>query len=135
MQVKARCDRQNVASNPTNDRRHDTAHRKASDNRTCGNSQDLEHIDTEYCPAVGACHFQRGNACALAGEVTAHAIADADARDDQRGEANQRKELAHTLNKAPCAGCTVGAIRNVPTRRGELRLKRFGDGGGVFVCG
>ena len=135
MQVKARCDRQNVASNPTNDRRHDTAHRKASDNRTCGNSHDLEHIDTEYCTAVGACHFQRGNACALAGEVAADAIANANACNDQRGKANQCKELAHTLNKAPCAGCTVGAICNVPARRRELRLKRFCDGGGVFVCG
>ena len=123
MQVKARCDRQYVTSHPANDHRHNATHRKAGDNRTCGHGQDLKHIDAEYCPAVRASNLQCRNAGALTGEVTADAIADANARNNQGGKADKRQELAHTLNKAPCAGCTVGTIRNVPTRRRELRLK------------
>ena len=135
MQVKARCDRQYVASNPANDHRHNTTYRKAGDNRTCGNGQDLKHIDAEYRPAVCARNLQCRNAGALAGEIAADAVADANARDDQGGKADKRQELAHTLNEAPCAGCTVGTIRNVPTRRRELRLKCLCYGGCVFVRG
>ena len=101
MQVEARRDRKDVTSDPANNRRHDAAYRESGDDRACGNGQDLKHVDPENRSAVGACHFQRGNACALAGEVAADAITDADAGNDQGGKANERQKLAHTFNKTP----------------------------------
>jgi hypothetical protein len=82
MQVEAWGDGQYVPSHPANNHWHDAAHRETSDNYAGGNRQDLQHIDSEYRSTVRASNFQSPNAGALAGEIAAHAIADANARDD-----------------------------------------------------
>jgi len=65
--------------------------------------KDLQHIDAEYRLAVRARDLQCRDACAFAGEIAAHAIADANTGDHQCGEADKCQELPHAFNEAPCS--------------------------------
>ena len=69
---------------------------------------DLHQIDAHDVAARCPEDFQCGNGAALGAEIGGDAVGDADAGDDQRGEADQREELAHTLDEA--VGRWRGAI-------------------------
>src|SRR3546814_8145180 len=53
-------------------------------------------------------YLQRRNAIALDGEIGGDAVADADPGNGQRGQPDQRQELAHAFEKA--AGSRRGAV-------------------------
>ncbi len=85
--------------------------------------------------AVGAQHFQRRETGALARQIAGDAVSDADPRDHQRGETDERQELPHPLDEAPRAGRAVAAIGDVPARVGELGRQTPGRRGGRSAVG
>ena len=66
-----------------------------------GEEQDLDEIDADGEVRRRAEAFQRGDDVALSVEIAGHGIGDADAADDQRGEADQREELGEALDRPP----------------------------------
>src|SRR3546814_20394399 len=79
-------------------------------------------------------YLQRRNAIALDGEIGGDAVADADPGNGQRGQPDQRQELAHAFEKA--AGSRRGAVTTLdfdprrrkgafqgPTRFADLRAR------------
>ncbi len=131
---EAGTDGQHVAGNRPDRERRQRADDQAGKNRHRGNRQDLQAIDAQHRRAVGAEDFQRRQPRTFARQIARNAIADADPGNDQRGEADQRQELPHALDKTPRSGRAVAAIGDVPacTREfgGERLADRFGIGAG-----
>ena len=76
--------------------------------------QHLQQIDREHAAAGRAERLQRRDHVALAVEMALHRVGDADAADQQRGQADQREELREALDVALQRGRGVGAGAHLP---------------------
>ena len=59
-----------------------------------GEHHHLREIDREHAPPVAPSDFKRGDHVALAVEMALDRVGDADAADQQRGEPDQREDIA-----------------------------------------
>ena len=66
-----------------------------------GKDKDLDEIDADGEIRRRTEAFQRGDDVAFSLEIAGNGIGDADAADDQRGEADQREELGEALDRPP----------------------------------
>ena len=107
--------------------RHQRAEHQADDDAEAGDQHDLDQIDGEDEAAGGAEALEGGDDAALAVEIGAHGIGDADAADDQRGQADQRQELREALDIGRQRGRGVAARAHVPAGLGKSALARSRD--------
>ncbi len=84
--------------------------------------QHLREIDREHAAAGRAERLQGGDDVALAVDVALHRVGDADAADQQRGQADQRQELGEALDVALERRRSVVAGADLPAGVRQLRL-------------
>ena len=72
---------------------------------------DLRQVDREHVAAGGAERLEGGDHVAPAVEMALHRIGDADAADQQRGEADQRQELREALMLRSSCGEALARVR------------------------
>ena len=132
---QSRLDRQDVARNRADRRGGQGARDQPGGNRGGGHRQYLQAIDAQHRRAVGAEHLQCRKPRALARKIAGDPVADPDPGDHQCGEADERQELPHTLDKAPRARRPVATVGHLPACVGEGRAQplahghRIGTGG------
>ena len=90
---------------------------------TADEQQHLPEIDREHAAAGRAERLQRRDHVALAVEMALHRVGDADAADQQRGQADQREELGEALDVALQRRRGVGAGADLPAGVGKLRAR------------
>jgi hypothetical protein len=132
VQAEAGADRKQVPGKRDAGERQQGAGGEPGDHRGEGDQPDLHRIDAADVGRGRAEHLQRGDALALALEIRADAVADADPGDDEGGEADQAEELAHARKEAARAGRGIVAVADLPARRREGSLEPLRDGCG---CG
>ena len=93
----------------------------------CGqrDQADLQPVNARNVLRSGTEHLERGDAGPLGRQIGRHAIAHADAGDDERGQTDQLQKLAHPLEKpeGPRRGAVAGAELQPGAR--ELLLPAF----------
>jgi hypothetical protein len=94
MERKAWRYRQHIPCDQTDKLGQQAAYTKAQRYREESNGQYLHHVDAEDQAAIGSCDFQCRDAGALAFQIAANAIANANPCDHQRREADKGQELA-----------------------------------------
>src|SRR3546814_554731 len=94
----------------------------AADRDRCNRAR-LKQVDALDIRRGGPKHLQRRDPVALQGEIGGNAVADADPGDDQRGQPDQREELAHSLEEPVGARRGAVAVLELPARRGVAPLQ------------
>ena len=88
-----------------------------------GERHDLGEVDREHARAGGAHRLEGGDHVALAVEIVLGRVGDADAADQQRGEADQGEILGEALDVALELRRRVEAAADVPAGVGQLRSR------------
>ena len=114
--------RQDTAERRRNRERQDRADDEPDRGADRGEQHHLGQVDREDAAAGRAQRFQRRDRVAAAVEIVLHGVGDADAADEQRGEANQREVLREALDVAAERGRRVGARAHLPAGVGQLLL-------------
>ena len=106
--------------------RNGRAEDEAGENARGSDQHDLDQVDENDEARGRADTFERSDDTALAVDEGAYGIGDADAADDQRGQADERQELRKTLDvvRQRRRGIVAGAHR--PAGLGEFRLCAVG---------
>ena len=104
--------------------RHQRRQHEADDDADAGDDHDLREIDGEDEAARRAEALEGGDDAALAVEIGAHRIGDADTADDQRGQPDQRQELREALDVGGQRRRGVGAAADAPAGLRELLAGR-----------
>ena len=86
--------RQQFAEQADDGERHGGAERKADHRADAGQQEDLRQIDAEHVAAGGADRLEGRDDVEPAVDMAPDGVGDADAADQERGEADQRQELA-----------------------------------------
>ena len=87
-----------------------------------GQQQHFDEIDGNHPAAGGADRLHGGDHVALAVEIMPGGIGDADAADQQRGQADQRQILGEPLDVAFELRRRIGAAADFPARLRQLRI-------------
>ena len=115
--------------------RHQASSGQAHYYGTQRHSENLQHIDAEDDAAVRPCDLKRRNAGALAFQIAADAVSDADPCDHQRSQPDQRQKLAHTFNETAGARCAIRPVGDFPSCTWKGGLKALCNFGRVGVNG
>ncbi len=100
--------------------RQDGAERKPDQRADQRQQHHLRKIDREHAAAARAQRLQGRDHVALPIDVAFHRVGDADAADQQRGQADQCQELGEMLDIALDRRRGIGAGRGCPSRRRDV---------------
>jgi hypothetical protein len=105
-----------------------SARRREPDHRADRGEHDhLRQIDREDVAAGGAERLERGDDVAAAIDMALDGVGDADAADQQRGEADQRQELGEAADGAlELRRGVAAAADSQPASGNALRARRSG---------
>ena len=104
--------------------RQDRAQHHADDAADQRQQHHLRQIDGEHAPPAGAERLQRGDGVAPAVEMALDRVADADAADQQRGQADNGEELREALDIALELRRGIAAAADFPAGLRQLRARR-----------
>ena len=112
---------------------HDDPGRRRADGEADGDGgerdeADLPEIDGADGGGIGAERLQRRDGLRLGAEIGPHPARHADTGDDQRGEADERQELAQPVDEAAGAGGAVAAVLELEAGFGGGGLQLRDDG-------
>jgi hypothetical protein len=124
-------DRQQLAERLRQQRCHQHAGDEPGERPGERRRADLQRVDAGDVAAGRAEDLERGHARPARLEVRGDAAADADPGDDQRGEADEREELAHPRDEALGAGRGAVAGADVEPGVGEALLEAASTAFGI----
>ena len=124
-----RLDRQrdDPTESPGNQKRQQRAQRHADAAADGRQHQHLREIDREYAFAGSAERLQGGDGLAPAVEMAFHRVADADAADQKRGQADDGEKLGEAVDVALELRQSIRAAADFPAGFGKLGARLRGD--------